>query len=281
MLYGTGPVDAEAKSLRRQIEKRQREDAKTQAKINANKTAMYGTTGTIDPVMRGRRKQAELEMKRSRLAEKVAYQQQIISERAAAEAKSKTVSGRITAFASKRADARQAKIDAGKRPGMGIGGAVGIASGAAMIGSMAPGKVGEISQQVMMPLMGLAMILPMLKSPASAVAIGLAATVASFVALRMAFDSAQQKVLEESDKFKGSANAIQAIAKFSGKATASEQMDLRRKNSFSMLGPATGKTTYGEAFVQTAEGKALTARIAEQNAAGKGNVAAKDLSGQL
>ena len=281
MLYGTGPVDAEAKSLRRQIEKRQREDAKTQAKINANKTAMYGTTGTIDPVMRGRRKQAELEMKRSRLAEKVAYQQRIISERAAAEAKSKTVSGRITAFASKRADARQAKIDAGKRPGMGLGGAVGIASGAAMIGSMAPGKVGEISQKVMMPLMGLAMILPMLKSPASAVAIGLTATVASFVALRMAFDSAQKKVLEESDKFKGSANAIQAIAKFSGKATASEQMDLRRKNSFSMLGPATGKTTYGEAFVQTAEGKALTARISEQNAAGKGNVAAKDLSGQL
>ena len=281
MLYGVGPVDAEAKSLRRQLEKRQRAEAKTQAKINANKTAMYGTTGAIDPVMRGRRKQAELEMKRSRLAEKVAYQQQIISERAAAEAKSKTVSGRITAFASKRADARQAKIDAGKRPGMGIGGAVGIASGAAMIGSMAPGKVGEISQQIMMPLMGLAMILPMLKSPASAVAIGLAATVASFVALRMAFDSAQQKVLEESDKFRGSANAIQAIAKFSGKATASEQMDLRRKNSFSMLGPATGKTTYGEAFVQTAEGKALTARISEQNAAGKGNVAAKDLSGQL
>jgi TP901 family phage tail tape measure protein len=281
MLYGTGPVDAESKSLRRQLEKRQRAEAKTQAKINANKTAMYGTTGAIDPVMRGRRKQAQLQEKRSRLAEKVAYQQQIISERAAAEAKSKTVSGRITAFASKRADARQAKIDAGKRPGMGMGGALGIASGAAMIGSMAPGKVGEISQQVMMPLMGLAMILPMLKSPASAVAIGLTATVGAFVALRMAFDGAQKKVLEESDKFKGSANAINAIANFSGKVTASEQMDLRRKNSFSMLGPATGKTTYGEAFVQTAEGKALTARIAEQNAAGKGNLAAKDLGGQL
>jgi len=281
LLYGTGPVDAEAKSIRRQLEKQERVKAKTQARINANKTAMYGTTGTIDPVMRGKRKQAELAEKRSRLAEKIGYQQQIISERAAAQAKSKTVSGRITAFASKRADARQAKIDAGKRPGMGIGGAVGIASGAAMIGSMAPGKVGEISQKVMMPLMGLSMIIPMLRSPASALAIGLTATVGAFIALRMAFDGAQEKVLEESNKFKGSANAIQAIANFSGKATASEQMDLRRKNSFSMLGPATGKTTYGEAFVQTKEGKALTARIAEQNAAGKGNVAAKDLSGQL
>lgn len=281
MLYGTGPVDAESKSLRRQVEKRQREEAKTQSKINANKTAVYGTTGAIDPVMRGKRKQAELEIKRSKLAAKVAYQQQVISERAAEQAKSKTVSGRITAFASKRADARQEKISAGKRPGMGLGGAMGIASGAAMIGSMAPGKVGEISQQVMMPLMGLAMILPMLKSPASAVAIGLTATVGAFVALRMAFDGAQKKVLEESEKFKGSASAIDAIAKFSGKVTASEQMDLRRKNSFSMLGAATGKTTYGEAFIQSPEGKALTARIAEQNAAGKGNVAAKDLSGQL
>jgi len=48
-----------------------------------------------------------------------------------------------------------------------------------------------------------------------------------------------------------------------------------------MLGSATGKTTYGEAFAQTAEGKALTARISEQNAAGKGSVAVKDLGGQL
>jgi TP901 family phage tail tape measure protein len=281
MLYGTGPVDADAKSLRRQLEKRQRAEAKTQAKINANKTAMYGTTGPIDAVMRGRRKHAEREMKRSNLAEKVAYQERIISEKAAAEAKSKTVSGRITSFASKRADARQKRIDAGKKTGMGMGGALGIASGAAMIGSMAPGKVGEISQKVMMPLMGLSMILPMMRSPMAAVAVGLTATVGAFVALRMAFDKAADKVLQESEKFKGSSSAVNSLAEFGGKVTASEQMDLRRKNSFSMLGPARGKTTYGEAFVQTKDGQALTKRISEQNAAGKGNVAAKDLSGQL
>jgi hypothetical protein len=150
-----------------------------------------------------------------------------------------------------------------------------------MIGSMAPGKVGEISQKLMMPLMGLAMILPMLKSPMAAVAVGLTATVGSFIALRMAFDKAANKVLEENEKFRGSSSAVNSLAEFGGKVTASEQMDLRRKNSFSMLGPARGKTTYGEAFVDTKEGKALTKRISDQAAAGKGNVAAKDLSGQL
>jgi len=188
--------------------------------------------------------------------------------------------GRVRKYVAARAEKRAERVRSGKS-GMGMTGALGVASGAAMIGSMVPGQVGEISQKIMMPLMGLSMVLPMLKSPMGALAVGLAATVGSMVALRMAFDGAQKKVLEESEKFKGSASAIQAIAKFSGKVTASEQMDLKRKNSFSMLGPATGKTTYGEAFVQTAEGKSLTKKIAEQSAAGKGNVAAKDLTGQL
>jgi LysM repeat protein len=281
LLYGTGPIDAEAKSVRRQLEKQERVRAKTQARINANKTSMYGTTGLIDPVMRGKRKQAELAEKRSRLAEKVAYQQQVISERAAAEAKRRTPSGRIKAFVQNRQDKRAANLAAGKQSRISMGGALGVASGAAMIGSMAPGKVGEISQKVMMPLMGLSMILPMLKSPTSAVIAGLMVAVGSFVALRMAFDKAADQVLQEGEKFKGSSSAIQAIAEFSGKVTASEQMDLKRKNSFSMLGPATGKTSYGEAFVQTEEGKALTGRLAKQSAAGKGNEAAKDLTGQL
>jgi len=280
MLYGTGPVDADAKSVRRQLEKRQRAQAKTQAKAAASRTALYGT-GPVDADAKSMRRNAEKEMKRSKLAEKVAYQQSIIDQRAAEEAKKRTPTGRIKTFVENRQAKRQARIDAGKRPGMGMTGAAGVAAGAAMLGSMAPGKVGEISQKVMMPLMGLSMVLPMLKSPMGAVAVGLAATVGAFVALRMAFDKAANKVLEENEKFRGSTSAINSIAKFSGKVTASEQMDLRRKNSFSMLGPARGKTTYGEAFIQTAEGKDLTKRISEQNAAGKGGEAAKDLSGQL
>jgi TP901 family phage tail tape measure protein len=280
MLYGTGPVDADAKSLRRQLEKRQRSQAKTQAKAAASRTALYGT-GPIDADAKSLRRQEQARAKRSAIAEKAAYQQSIIQARAAEEAKKRTPLGRVKTFVEKREAKRQARIDAGKRPGMGAAGAVGLASGVAMMGSMAPGKVGEISQKVMMPLMGLSMILPMLNRKVGAVAVGITATIGAMVALRMAFDKAANKVLEENEKFRGSTSAINSIAKFSGKVTATEQMDLRRKNSFSMLGPATGKTTYGEGFIQTAEGKDLTKRISEQNAAGKGGQAAKDLSGQL
>ena len=288
-MYGTGPVDAEAKSVRRQLEKRQRAEARSQAQAAASRTRLYGT-GPMDSDAKSLRRQME---KRSKIANSVAYQKRIISERAAAQftpAPSVSPAPIGPAFPSGNFNGNRKerfKVNAGKvgarfkGRGGGVGAGLGIASGAAMIGSMAPGKVGEISQKVMMPLMGLSMILPMLKSPMSAVAIGLAATVGAFVALRMAFDKAADKVLEEGEKFKGSASAIQAISEFSGKATASEQMDLKRKNSFSMLGPATGKTTYGEAFVKTAEGKALTERISKQNAAGKGNVAVNDLGGQL
>ena len=40
-LYGTGPIDADAKSVRRQIEKRQRIEAKTQAKAAASRKALF------------------------------------------------------------------------------------------------------------------------------------------------------------------------------------------------------------------------------------------------
>ena len=286
-LYGTGSIDADAKSLRRQMEKRQRAEAKTQAKMAASRTKLYGM-GPMDADAKSMRRQME---RRTKLANSVAYQKRIISERAAAQftpapSVSKTPMGPSMAngkFAPTKLERLAKNRQNAKVPGKGIGlaGGVGMAAGAAMIGSMAPGKVGEISQKLMMPLMGLSMIIPMLKSPASALAVGLLATVGSFVALRMSFDKAANQVLEEGEKFKGSTSALQSIAKFGGKTTASEQMDLRRKNSFAMLGPATGKTTYGEAYAQTAEGKALTARISKQNADGKGNVAVKDLGGQL
>jgi TP901 family phage tail tape measure protein len=284
-LYGGGSIDADAKSVRRQMEKRQREEARTQSRIAASRTKLYGT-GPMDADAKSLRRQEE---KRTKLANSVGYQKKIFQSQPAGPMQGPLLpSGNFNptrldkaklkagSMISKR---QQAKAN-GKR-GMGMAGGLGVASGAAMIGSMAPGKVGEISQKVMMPLMGLSMVLPMLKSPMGAVAVGLAATVGSFVALRMAFDAAANKVLEENEKFRGSTSAVNAIAKFSGKVTASEQMDLKRKNSFNMTPSATGKTTYGEAFVQTEEGKGITKRLAEQNAAGKSGQAVGDLSSQL
>jgi TP901 family phage tail tape measure protein len=245
-LYGSGPVDANQKSLRRKLEKLERDNKRL-----------------------------------NKIAAQAPVPQPVVAANMAQDGQRMTPSGRIKSYIQRREDKRAARVAAGKGPGMGVGGAAMAASGIAMLGSMAPGKVGEISQKIMMPLMGLSMILPMLKSPVMAVIAGLTATVGAFIALRMAFNSAQEKVLQEAEKFRGSTSAIQSIAKFGGKVTASEQMDLRRKNSFSMLGPATGKTTYGEAFAQTKEGKALTENIAKQNAAGKGGQVVSDLTSQL
>ena len=175
----------------------------------------------------------------------------------------------------------QAKAAGTAKPGVGMGGAAMGIAGIAMVGSMIPGSVGEMFQKLMMPLMGLSMILPMVNNKFGAIAVGIGAAIGAVVALRMAFDKAANAVLENGEKFRGSTSAINSLAKFGGKVTASEQMDLKRKNSFSMLGPATGKTTYGEAFVQTKEGKALTENLAKQNAEGKGSKATSDLSNQL
>jgi TP901 family phage tail tape measure protein len=277
-LYGTGPIDPEAKAVRRRLQKIEREEAKqqkkTQARAAASKTALYGGgAGTVTPFEKSLRRKGYTS---SQIAEQVGYQQKIISEKAAASAAAQNPTRRAALKA--KAQAGAAKF---KGKGGGVTAGLGIAAGATMIGSMAPGKVGEISQKLMMPLMGLSMVLPMLKSPMSAVAIGLLATVGSIAALRMAFDKAANEVIEQGEKFKASTSAINSIAKFGGKVTASEQMDLKRKNSFNMTPSATGKTTYGEAFVQTEEGKGITSRLAKQNAAGKSGQAVGDLSSQL
>jgi hypothetical protein len=277
-LYGTGPIDPEAKAVRRRLQKIEREEAKqqkkTQARAAASKTALYGGgAGSVTPFEKSLRRKGYTS---SQIAEQVGYQQKIISEKAAASAAAQNPTRRAALKA--KAQAGAAKF---KGKGGGVTAGLGIAAGATMIGSMAPGKVGEISQKLMMPLMGLSMVLPMLKSPMSAVAIGLLATVGSIAALRMAFDKAANEVIEQGEKFKASTSAINSIAKFGGKVTASEQMDLKRKNSFNMTPSATGKTTYGEAFVQTEEGKGITSRLAKQNAAGKSGQAVGDLSSQL
>ena len=272
--------------------------ANSQAKAAASRTALYGD-GPIDAEQKSlRRKIQQLQKdgkKLSVVAQNVAVTQKVVTENmtknikqglSATGVKSKMQSTSSKILESFRArQAAKANPDDPNNPksrgGMGVGGAAMAVAGIAMVGSMIPGSVGEMFQKLMMPLMGLSMILPMVNNKFGALAVGLAATVGSMVALRMAFDKAANKVLEENEKFRGSTSAIDSIAKFGGKVTASEQMDLRRKNSFSMLGPATGKTTYGEAFVQTKEGKALTENLSKQSAAGKGSQAASDLSNQL
>ena len=302
LLYGNGPIDAEAKSVRRRLQKEatpkfQREKMlkESQAKAAASRTALYGT-GPMDADAKSLRRQME---KRSKIAAKIAYQERVISQKAAVAAQAQmpmlgpnrptaydktigTVAGKLRTskvaenfrglkaseskigYLRDRAASRQeANRQAGRAPGMGMGSAMGVASGVAMIGSMAPGKVGEISQKIMMPLMGMAMIMPMLQNKFSALAVGVGLAVAAFAYQRMAFDKAQNAALELTDAMGSGTRAIKALSEFSTKVGAGEIMDKRRKDAFSPFQTKTGKTTFGESYMAGEGGKAMAKNVTQ------------------
>jgi hypothetical protein len=143
------------------------------------------------------------------------------------------------------------------RPMMG-GGAIGMAaSGAVMAGSMMPGDIGKMSQDLMMPVMLASMILPMLKPPVALAAVAITAVVAGALALKGAFDKAQDESLALTEAMGGGAKSIQAFSEFTGKVSAGEIMDRRRESSLSQFSVKTGKTTFGESFVQSEAGKGM------------------------
>ena len=137
----------------------------------------------------------------------------------------------------------------------GAGGAGMAASGVLMAASMAPGKVGEIAQQAMMPVMALTAILPLLSSGLGLIVVAFGALAAAVVAMKMQFDAAQESAIKMAESMGTGSKAMEGYAKFAGNATASEIMDKRRANSMSMFQIQNGKTTFGQSYVQGEEGK--------------------------
>jgi hypothetical protein len=185
-----------------------------------------------------------------------------------------------TQAGAKRADAarkgwetRRAKATAANQPidttttkprrTMGAGMAGMVASGAVMAGSMVPGQVGEISQQLMMPVMLLSMLAPMLSNPImlAAAAIG-GLAVAAFM-LDQQFKENIKKSYELTTAMGAGSNAIRPLAESAGNVTAGEIMDKRRQGELSPLQIKPGKTTFGQTFVQSEAGQSLKATIGE------------------
>ena len=290
-MYGTGPVDAESKSVRRQLEKRQRAEAKTQARAAASRTALYGT-GPIDADAKSIRRQ---EQRRSKIASSAAYRKKIISERAIANAQlpmqgPALPSGNFTPtkldkvklkVGKSRYDRKQARMAAGRGPGGGLTGAAMAASGVAMVGSMMPGAVGEMSQKLMMPLMGLSMILPMLGSVTGALTVVMLAAIGTMVKLRMEFDKAQDEAIKLANTMGSGKDAMRDYSKFAGTVTAGEIMQRRSQEKFGLLGAKPGKTTFGESFVQSEGGKGMLAATTSRLKTGDAKGATADLSNQL
>jgi hypothetical protein len=164
-------------------------------------------------------------------------------------------------------------------------GAAGGAAGAAMMGAMMVGMsdspMAKMANDLMPALMVASIAIPLMGSFAGAIAVAVGAVIGSIMLLNAKFDDAQKKVLEYSETMKASREAMQTIAEFGGNVTASEAMDRRRAERDRELGAVAGKTTYGEAFVQTEAGKKQTEALAKQLASGDREGSVKDLTSQL
>ena len=264
----------------------------SQSKAASSRTALYGS-GPIDPEQKSLRRQLDKLNKNgkklSTVASQVAVTQKVVTDNMTENVKKQGLAARLQARlqglqekynASKTARAT-AKAAGTAKPGVGMGGAAMGIAGVAMMGSMVPGAVGETMTKLMMPLMGLSMILPMLGNKMGLVTVAAMAVVGAIVKLRMEFDKAQDEAIKLSNTMGSGKDAIRGYAKFAGNVSAGEIMERRSKEKFGMLGAKPGKTTFGESFVQGETGKALMASTTTRLKAGDQKGATEDLTNQL
>jgi TP901 family phage tail tape measure protein len=234
--YKGGQAQAQAKVV---------EVAKQQRLAAASNQALYGTT-EFNPQMRQERKRQEAAAKAANA--QAATQRKIL-------ARENDAAAQVQRQAA--ASPQAATTTPGpRRSGMGMGGMAMVASGALMAGSMAPGSVGEISQQLMMPAMLASMILPMAGAFAPVIA-GLGALAAGAWALKNAFDSAEKSARENALATGSSTDAIKNFAEFAGSASAGEIMDKKRSGALEQFGIQSGKESFGNLFLQSEGAKPL------------------------
>ena len=139
----------------------------------------------------------------------------------------------------------------------GIGMAAGMASGGAyMSGNAQAGNA-------LMAISVLATMGPMLASPVMAAVVGLTALGGSILLLRRAFDKSQDDTMKMTESLGAGNQAIQNLAVFAGKVSASEIMDRRRSSMLSPYAIQTGKTTFGQSFVKSESGKSMLSNVGQ------------------
>jgi TP901 family phage tail tape measure protein len=240
----------------------------------ANSRSMYGTEAPTAS-QRSIRKQNEKLQRQGKpllgLTKEIAAPVSVFSrvlEKATKNVEKNTVASRaLEKFRAKQATRAEAKASGKPKSGMGMTGGVMAASGVAMVASMVPGKVGEMAQKLMMPLMGLSMVLPLVQNKFGALAVGVGAVVAALAYSRMQFDKAQDSAFELSSAMGVGRDAMVELSKAAGKVSAGEQMDKRRSNKFSILPIQNGKSTFGQSFVKQDVGKAMIENIGKNGGA--------------
>jgi TP901 family phage tail tape measure protein len=139
--------------------------------------------------------------------------------------------------------------------------------------SMMGGEVGKVAQAIT-PLLGgfsmLTMLLQNMGKTMGFITLLAAAVAVAWLSMTKYNDtiaSGIDKVLEFTDSIGAGAKAIQGLADFAGKVTASEIMDRRRQGQLSPFTVVSGKSTFGESFVESETGQATTKALGSASAA--------------
>jgi len=164
-----------------------------------------------------------------------------------------------------------------------VSGALGaLAIGASFTG----GKLGEVAQKILpliFAIQGISMLTQnltrssMALTPMKSTLIVATAMLGSFYlatkSIRDTFNKANREALDLGTQISSTKQALDGLAKFAGKVSAQELADYKRNKQFSPFSVQAGKTTFGSAFVQGEQGKAmvsaLTKTITDKNAGGR------------
>jgi TP901 family phage tail tape measure protein len=170
----------------------------------------------------------------------------------------------------------------------GMGGKVAAGTSFAGMGAMMYGMSGgpgaDLAMMASMPLMMAPMLAPLMalfKSPWAAAAVAIGAVITSVILLKNTFTDAQKEALKTSEALGSSKEAMAKLSEFAGTVSSGEVMDRVRKNRMQLVTRATGKTTFGEAFVQTEDGKATLDAAKKQLATGGSDSVINSLTSQL
>jgi TP901 family phage tail tape measure protein len=172
------------------------------------------------------------------------------------------------------------KVAGGARgPGAGMIGMA--ATTGVMAASMMGGKVGDTAQQLMMPIMMISMLFGMMSAPLAAVVSLIGLLAFGIFKLNKAKKDEMKATLKLIDSMGTGIKPMQEFSKFAGTVTATEIMNRRRANFASPFPIKTGKTTFGESFVASDEGKARVESIQKTISKSGKEGAISDLSNQL
>ena len=142
--------------------------------------------------------------------------------------------------------------------------------------SMIPGKMGEAAQSMLMPLSALTTVASFVRGPWTAAFAAIAATIGGVAmvinGLNDEFNKASDKIMGMKTALEGSTESIRKLSVFAKTVTAGEYMDKVRSKQTSLVVAAPGKTTFGESYVKSDQGKEMVSNINKQIVADKGSI---------